>query len=497
MESAPKRWTAAVPRPDLEGILWRPLKTSEIIDRIAALPVFATATCDEIEWLASRGNIRSIRAGTTIFESGSVVSEMYVLLTGHAGIYSVATGGERRLLDLRTGHVLGAMPYSRLSETPASVVAEDDVQALVISRAQFTDLVRECPNVTESLMHYMIDRVRLFHGARLNDDRLQSLGRLASGLAHELNNPASAATRHALSLPELLERGENAARAIAAAHLSNSQLEAVDAIRGGCAGAARTYSTCEIADREDDIADWLERHNIDAQLAETLASCDVDAAALDQLAKALPAPSLGPALTWVASGAAMRALARELGSATGRIHDLVAAVKGFSFMDREDVPGDVSISRGLADTIAVLQNKARAKSVTLQLHAADDLPRVHGFGSEINQVWENLIDNAIDASPNQGKVEITAIAGGDSVVVRVIDDGMGIPADHRVRIFDPFFTTKDVGQGTGLGLDLARRVVHAHRGDIDFTSQPGKTVFRVRLPAVAQGVRQSISQGRP
>ncbi len=471
-----------MPRPVLDGILWRPLKTSEIMDRIAVLPIFATATRAELEWIAARSEIRSFAVGTTIFEAGSIVSEMYVLLTGHAGIYSVAPGGERRLLDLRTGHVLGAIPYSRLSEAPASVVAEEDVQALVMARTQFPDLVRECPNVTESLVHYMLDRVRLYHGARLNEDRLQSLGRLASGLAHELNNPASAATRHALSLAELLDSGEAAARVLAAAHLDAAQLEAVDAIRRKCANASRSSSALAAADREDDIADWLKRHNIDRHLAEPLASCEVDAAALDQLASAIPEASLGATLAWVASGIASRALVRELGTATGRIHDLVASVKGFTFMDRDSVSIDVDIARGLADTMAVLQNKARAKSVEMRLEVAGDLPCVHGYGSEINQVWEKLIENAIDAAPNQGSVTIIATSRGDSVVVRVMDDGTGIPAEHRARIFDPFFTTKGVGQGTGLGLDLARRVVHAHHGDIDFTSQPGRTVFRVRLP---------------
>jgi signal transduction histidine kinase len=151
-------------------------------------------------------------------------------------------------------------------------------------------------------------------------------------------------------------------------------------------------------------------------------------------------------------------------------------------MDRESVPEEVDVARGLADTIVVLENKARARSVALRLEIADGIPRVYGFGSELNQVWEKLIDNAIDAAATPGTVTITATARGESVVVRVSDDGSGVPDEIRARIFDPFFTTKPVGQGTGLGLDLARRVVQVHHGDIGFTSQPGRTVFRVRLP---------------
>jgi len=146
------------------------------------------------------------------------------------------------------------------------------------------------------------------------------------------------------------------------------------------------------------------------------------------------------------------------------------------------VPGDVDIARGLADTVAMLESKSGAKSVRVRIDTTDDLPTIYGFGSELNQVWEKLIDNAIDAAPVQGTVTVTAARRGDSVVVRVMDDGPGIPEEHRARIFDPFFTTKPVGFGTGLGLDIARRFAHLNDGDLDFSSQPGHTVFRVRLP---------------
>jgi signal transduction histidine kinase len=151
-------------------------------------------------------------------------------------------------------------------------------------------------------------------------------------------------------------------------------------------------------------------------------------------------------------------------------------------MDRHGVPEPVDVARGLSDTLAMLDSKARAKSVIVRLETAPDLPRVHGFGSEINQVWEKVVDNALDAVGTLGTVTITATARDGSIVVRVADDGPGIPERIRARVFDPFFTTKPVGRGTGLGLDIARRIVHLHRGDIGFTTQPGHTVFRVRLP---------------
>jgi len=205
-------------------------------------------------------------------------------------------------------------------------------------------------------------------------------------------------------------------------------------------------------------------------------------AALDDLAAALPPEALAVAIRYVASDAAVPQIASQIVTATGRVHQLVNAVKGFTFMDRDGVPEAVDVARGLADTVAMLENKARAKSVRMTIETADDLPRVHGVGSELNQVWEKLIDNAIDAAPMGGNITLTATRRGDFVVVRVMDDGAGIPGEHHARIFDPFFTTKPVGLGTGLGLDIARRFVDRNNGDLDFTSQPGHTVFRVRLP---------------
>jgi signal transduction histidine kinase len=288
----------------------------------------------------------------------------------------------------------------------------------------------------------------------------------------------------------LLTDAEDAARGLAAARLSDAQLEAASAIRKICEVLPPTRTALEAADREDDFSEWLSRHAIDPIVADPLAASNLSLETLDRIASEMPPDTVGLVLRWVASGIAVRGVAREIASATGRIHDLVAAVKGFTFMDRDAVPEDVDVARGLGDTLKVLESKLRTKSVTAGLETADNLPRVYGFGSEINQVWQNLIDNAIDAADTGGHVMITATSRGDAIVVRVADDGPGIPEENRARVFDPFFTTKPVGQGTGLGLDLVRRIVHLHNGDVEFSSQPGRTVFRVRLPVTgARAVR--------
>ncbi len=454
----------------------------EVVDRLAALPLFATVPRAELEWLAARSEVRDYRAGTTVREPGDPVDEMLVLLAGRMAVYMPKEGGWRKIFEGGTGFVAGIVPYSRYQGAPGRLVVEEDVPALALHRSHLPDLIRECPELTTALVHQMLDRARDYRTAQLQDERMQSLGRLASGLAHELNNPASAATRGAQTLAALLDDAEVSSRALAAARLSDAQLEAVDAIRAQCAEGAPTRSALEAADREDDVADWLGRHAIDPVAAQALATSDVSLAALDRLAEALPNESLGAAIRWIVSGAAARAVARQIESATGRIHDLVGAVKGFTFMDREGIPEEVNVAKGLADTIAMLESKSSAKAVAVRLETAADLPRVHGLGSELNQIWEKLIDNAIDAASSEGTVTITASSRGDAVVVRVSDDGPGIPEEIQARVFDPFFTTKPIGKGSGLGLDMARRLVHLHNGDVDFVTQPGRTVFRVRLP---------------
>jgi signal transduction histidine kinase len=204
--------------------------------------------------------------------------------------------------------------------------------------------------------------------------------------------------------------------------------------------------------------------------------------ALDTLAAALSGPKFDAALRWVASGCAIRGLVRDIDRAATRVHDLVTAVKGFTYMGHATVPEPVDLGQGLTDTLRVVASKARSRSASLKVDLPDDLPRVRGFGGELNQVWVNLIDNALDAAGESGRVTVQARAEAGKVVVRITDNGPGIPDDLKRRVFDPFFTTKPVGQGTGLGLDIVRRLVERNDGLIDLESTPGRTEFRVTLP---------------
>jgi signal transduction histidine kinase len=456
---------------------------TSIQDRLSAHRLLAGAPADQIAWLAARGHLVSLETGGLLATKGSMVMGLYIILSGHLTIHVDRGAGPVKTMEWHGGDVSGFLPYSRLVGSPGDVKAEEPTEIFVIPRAEVPALIRECYELTSIFVHVMLDRTRIFTSSDLHEEKMSSLGKLAAGLAHELNNPASAVARSAKGLRLALSELESASRALGAAGLSEAQRAAVDRARGLCMLAAGTTfgrSPIEHADREDALADWLGRHGADVSAAEALAESAVTLESLDELAGALDGDALRVTLPWLIAGCATSRLASEIEASATKIHNLVAAVKGFTYMDQATMPKPVDVRQGLADTLAVLNAKARGKSVSVALDAPADLPRIPGFGGELNQVWANLVDNALDAA--KSRVDVSAARQGPSVVVRVVDDGPGLPAEIRERIFDPFFTTKPVGQGTGLGLDIARRIVRKHHGDIEADSRSGRTEFRVTLP---------------
>jgi signal transduction histidine kinase len=456
-------------------------------DRLSAHRLLAGAPPEQLAWLAAHGRLVRFETGTVLSPRGGTVLGLYIVLSGHLSIHIDRGAGPHKVMEWRAGDVTGVLPYSRLVAPPGDVKAEEPTELLLIPREEIPALIRDCYELTSIFVHVMLDRARIFTSADLHEEKMSSLGKLAAGLAHELNNPASAVARSAKELALRLSEVERASRALGAARLSETEQAAVDRARGLClaeAGATFARSPVERADREDAIADWLACHRCDVVAPEALAESAVTLEALDRLAEALDGEALYAALEWLAADCSTYQLASEIEAAASRIHKLVAAVKGFTYMDQATMPKPVDVGQGLADTLAVLGAKAREKSVGVSLEVEADLPRIQAFGGELNQVWANLVDNALDAA--KSRVTVAARRHGDSVVVRVVDDGAGLPPEIRDRIFDPFFTTKPVGQGTGLGLDIARKLVLRHRGEIEVESRPGHTEFRVTLPIGAE-----------
>jgi signal transduction histidine kinase len=456
---------------------------SSLVDRLAAHRTLAGVPREQLQWLAEHGEIQQIAEGDVFIHKGEMVPRLFVMLQGRMSITVNRGAGPRKLVEWRSGDVTGLLPFSRMTSAPGDVVAEEPIEALAVHRDRFPEMIRVCQELTGVLVHVMLDRARLFRSNELHDEKMASLGRLSAGLAHELNNPASAVARSAKSLAGCLAKLERATVALGASGLSPEASSIVGRLRAaGSVGPGRLLSPLERAEREDAVDDWLDRHHLDDVQADVLASADVDLAALDELAQAADQTRLATAVRYIAMARSVERLAAEIETAASRIHGLVSAVKGFTHMDQASVPKPVDIGRGLVDTVTVLRGKARAKSVELRYDIEPGLPLFDGFGGELNQVWANLIDNALDAVPRAGHVTVIASRDQHAIVVRVVDDGPGIPEEIRDRIFDPFFTTKGVGEGTGLGLDIARRLVERHDGTIDVSSGPGGTEVRVTLP---------------
>jgi signal transduction histidine kinase len=459
--------------------------TADLLTRLAQHRSLGSAPTGEHAWLVAHGEPQRYEVGDVVTAKGTPALRLLVVLEGHLVIRMDRGAGAHKIFEWKAGDVGGVMPYSRGASPPNDVVAEAVTEMLTVAKELFPEMIRECPNITATLVHAMIDRARQFTSSDLRDEKLISLGKLASGLAHELNNPASAVVRSATMLAKSLDTAETAARRLGAAHLTGAQLTAIDGIRSLCAAppAPEAQSAVARADREDVIAEWLAEHDANEMCAGPLAETPITVAELDSLAATVGGDALDATLRWLSAGCQVRALSREIETAATRIHGLVAAVKGFSYMDRAPTAEAVDIRRGIADTLTMLGAKIRGKSLEVSVDLPDDLPPAHGVGAELNQVWMNLIDNALDAAPANGHVTVAARRDHDHVTVRVIDDGPGIPAEIKGRIFDPFFTTKGVGKGTGLGLDIVRRLLQRGEGEIAVESVPGRTEFQVRLPA--------------
>lgn len=457
---------------------------TSLLQRLSSHRMLSTLPEREIAWVAMHGVLRHLEPCIVLTSKSAPVEGLHVVLNGHLTIHVDQGTGPRKIMEWRGGDVTGLMPYSRLVSPPGDVIAEESTEVITVHRDHIQAMIRECPELTTMLVHIMIDRARHFTSSFLHDEKLVSLGKLAAGLAHELNNPVSAIARSAAALSKTRDWADDMARNLGSFQISAEQNAVLDKARDACI-SERTHSVLsplQQEEREDSITAWLKKNGAGIAMAEALAETDLTFDMLNQLAESMKGPVLNAALGWIAADSTTHRLTSEIQTAASRIHDLVAAIKGFTEMDRATVPESVDIKQGLANTLVVLRSKAKSKSVELSVNVEKDLPPVNGFGSELNQVWANLMDNALDAVSDGGRVELRARCEGNNVVVEIIDDGPGIPPEIRNRIFDPFFTTKPVGKGTGLGLDIVRRLIQRHNGQIELDSQPGRTEFRVLLP---------------
>lgn len=445
-------------------------------------PGFAGLPDDQIAWFLAHSNEVQLNAGDVYAKQGDPPDAMFVLLEGDFE-WRGEFNGEIIVMPLEVGTITGVLPFSRMKEFTVTGKAVTNGRILRFPSSLFPELIQKMPELVQRLVGVMTDRVREATRIEQQRDRLASLGKLSAGLAHELNNPATAAKRAAAQLRETLHRIKEASLQLGRRELTPTQKAEIEKLEASFTQVDRpALDTLSMSDLEDRIDSLLRSHGQNDlwQLAAELARRGVKPEELESLFENLDSGTARAALVRIAASVDIASLLGEIENSTARISDLVRAIKEYTYMDQSPLQ-NVDVVKSLETTLTILNHKLK-RGVTVQREYQPVPLLVNSFGSELNQVWTNLIDNAIDAMNGQGELRVHTSRDNGCVVVEISDNGSGISPEIQSHIFEPFFTTKPVGQGTGLGLDTVQRIVRKHKGNIQLTSRPGNTRFRVFLP---------------
>jgi signal transduction histidine kinase len=481
-----------------EGDLLRGEELRVRIDALRRVGVFSDLPEEQLRWFAQNTTERSLAPGEIVFERGAKAEWMAVYIEGEAHVARDETTLDDFVFIIRAGdpvtEVSGMLPYSRMTEFPYATRAVTPTRVLLFPTRLFPAMLERMPVLAHRLVGVMSDRVREATRMDVQRDKLMALGKLSAGLAHELNNPASAARRAADELLDALNELRAADLRLCRHELSADQRAFITELEQQAISrqeGASPLGALEQSDQEDAIVSWLESQEVREgwSVASYLAEARIDLESVLLVLSRVGKEALGDVLWRVAAQLRTARLVQDIKAGTTRISELVGAIKEYSYMDQASRQ-EVDLHKGLENTLLILKHKLRKKSITVVKDYAEDLPRITAFGSELNQVWTNLIVNAIEAMPEGGRLKVRTKLEPADVMVEVRDNGPGIPLEVQARIFEPFFTTKPVGEGTGLGLDTSMRIVRKHHGNIRFETKPGDTCFQVRLPLRPVGDRK-------
>ena len=455
------------------------------IQDLRIVPEFVKVPDAQLEWLISEGDTLEVEEGELLFNVGEPVTTMYIVLEGRMRICTVQSGVQKELRMLDPGLVTGYLPYSRATVTPAFCEALKKCWVFKCPKDKVKAGICNNYELFEALVHMMVSRVREFTSIQQQNEKMFALGKLSAGLAHELNNPAAAISRAAALLQSQVKQLPHLFKEVSGLSIREERVDRIhELITDKIQSEPPKLNMLQRASLEDEISDWLYEHNIQNIDTEGLTERGFTIESLETIKGCSSPEELPVVLEWMGNYLVTNKMADDIRTSAERISELVGAVKNFTFMDKDADRQMVDIHSGIRSTLIMLNYKLKKANINVIDNFNDSTPKVRALPGELNQVWTNLMDNAIDAMEVNGKGNLTISSRYDARFVKVYikDDGPGIPKDIQERIFAPFFTTKEIGKGTGLGLDVVSRIMLQHNGSVRVNSEPGSTEFEICMP---------------
>lgn len=460
----------------------------DILSQIKRIPGLEEVPDAQLQWVIDHGELGTIPVGSYLFKKGDTMEKMHVILSGHLSFKVEQNGNFRLAGDLKGPAITGLLPYSRAKGAFGYGEATVDSQILSLDRSHFRDMIIHHEELTTALVHMMSSRIRTQTKLTQQNEKIMALGKLSAGLAHELNNPSAAVVRSAQMLSKHLGAVPARFKQVIKTKITDEEVDAVNKILfAKIDSGIQRLSMMEKSDKEDELLDWMEDHNIDE--AEEITNNFVDYGftedELEELKDLVRPEDLPPIIHWINQMLSTERLVKEIEEASNRINKLVSSVKSYTHMDQAPEKKLTDIHEGIDNTLTMLNHKLRKGNIEVVRKFQEDMPPVNILVGEMNQVWTNLIDNAIDAMEESESAILTLRTErhGKYANIYIEDSGSGIPDEIKGKIFDPFFTTKAIGQGTGIGLEMVHQIVtQQHHGVIELVSRPGHTSFHICIP---------------